>query len=244
MNCPNCGLGNPPAAKFCRKCGQMLMQAEEPPVKEAERTPQPSLPAEEETTIESSPAELEPTGERREETCPYCGGSHCDPITKVNAKFSAKGPSTTGCCCGICLFGPVGALCGLCGMGAKVDMKQDVVWICRDCGKEHLSRADALEKTLVMTTSYALVVLLGALVISAGVMVGNWPWLIAVGWAFAPLICWELIKDEVSGALGYPLTEILPPSVSVPLYLVMAEVVVVLVLLFGGPIVDKFVAGL
>lgn len=247
MNCPRCGAANPSGAKFCRKCGAILAEAEKPqPAKEKQdsKGPNPSVDVVPKTDSLSSTAETMVNQGRSDETCPHCGGTHCDPITRTNTKINAKGPSTTGCCCGICLFGPVGALCGLCGMGVKVNSSSSAVWICRDCGKEHLSRTDALAKAQVMAASYALVILVGALIVSTGVMVGNWPWLIAVGWAASPVIGWELISDELSKALGYPLTEILPSSVSIKTYLAIATVVVVLVLIFGGPIVDSFMAGL
>ncbi len=116
--------------------------------------------------------------------------------------------------------------------------------MCKNCGREHIAQKDALEKVEVMVASYAMTILLIGVFISAGVNLSGWPWILMIVWAFSPLVAWGMIDNELSAQLGYSLTEILPPNISVRVYLIVAEVIMVIVLLFGGPFVDGFLAGL
>ncbi len=116
--------------------------------------------------------------------------------------------------------------------------------MCKNCGREHIAQKDALEKAQVMAASYAMSILLIGVFISAGVNLSDWPWVLMIVWAFSPLIAWGMIDTELSEQLGYPLTEILPPNISVRAYLIVAEIITVIVLLFGGPFIDGLLAGL
>ena len=63
--------------------------------------------------------------------CPKCGSENVQALTEVNSKTKGYG------CCkgglGYILFGPIGFVCGLCGMG-KGKTSTSVLWICGNCG--------------------------------------------------------------------------------------------------------------
>lgn len=44
------------------------------------------------------------------------------------------------------LLGPFGLLCGMCGIGSKVTVTNELWWTCVKCGKQHISLKDALAK--------------------------------------------------------------------------------------------------
>lgn len=138
------------------------------------------------------------------------------------------------------MLGPVGLLCGLCGAGSKMDLKSEVVWVCRSCGKEHLSQKDALEKAAALATSYGMGAAIIGLIISIGMYASGWSWIFAAIWALSPLIIYGMVDSQIEEELGYPMKEILPPSVSIPTILITAEVIMVLLLWLGGPLVYDF----
>lgn len=141
-------------------------------------------------------------------------------------------------------MGPFGLLCGLCGTGSKVDTQNETIWICQSCGKEHLSQKSALDRAQIRAGSYAMSVLLIALLISGWYHNGGLIWLIPFVWAFSPLFAWGMIDVELSEELGYPFKEILPPDMPLIMYLVIAEAATIIVLLFGGPFVTNLLSGL
>jgi len=61
--------------------------------------------------------------------CPSCGGTKIQPVSETKIKGYGAGKG----CCGAILFGPIGLLCGLCGMGKG---KSRIAWVCCDCGKQ------------------------------------------------------------------------------------------------------------
>ena len=64
--------------------------------------------------------------------CPRCGCPSCQIINE-----STTTGGDYGVCSGICgyiLMGPVGLLCGLCGMDTKT--KTRAYWVCPSCGKK------------------------------------------------------------------------------------------------------------
>lgn len=233
MRCQHCGAENPDTAKFCRKCGKALI--EELPTTPLKQQP-PSAPP---PTPQSMPA---PT--HQDAVCPYCGKKDCQPMMRNITHIKTSGYSWSSGCCGMLFMGPFGLLCGLCGTGSKVDTQNETVWICQSCGKEHLSQKSALDKAQTTVISYAMTILLIALVLSAWYSNGGLTWLIPLVWAFSPLVAWNMIDDELSKELGYPFKEILPPDISVTGYLLIAEAATILVLLFGGSLVLGFLSGL
>ena len=65
--------------------------------------------------------------------CPNCGGEHCQVVTEVNSYTQGFGVGKG--CCGYICFGPIGLLCGLCGMG-EGSSTSVTYWICQDCGRK------------------------------------------------------------------------------------------------------------
>lgn len=258
MNCPHCGAGNPAKGKFCRKCGKPLAAQglEEKLEPETKFTPVVDLAAPPQNDIQpNSYTEPVPPGPERpmvtaeggkhqDPICPHCGGTDCQPVSRTTGTAKGGGYSISNGCCGMCMLGPIGLLCGLCGSGSKMDLKSEVVWVCRSCGKEHLSQKDALEKATALATSYGMGAAIIGLILSIGVHVSGWPWLLAVAWAFSPLLVYGMVAAQIEEELGYPMEEILPPSVSIPTILIAAEVIMVLLLWLGGPMVNDFFEGL
>lgn len=229
MKCQHCGVGNPDTAKFCRKCGKPVM-AEQP-----KPTPKQQPASELRPEVVSTPQDT---------ICPHCGQKDCQPMMRSITNIKTSGYSWSSGCCGMLFMGPFGLLCGLCGIGSKVDTKSETIWICKNCGKEHLSQKSALDKAQATAASYVMTILLGALFLSAWYSNGGLTWLIPFAWAFSPLVAWYIMDDELSKELGYPFKEILSPGTSVASYLLIAEISTVLVLLFGGPLVIDFLSGL
>lgn len=60
--------------------------------------------------------------------CPKCGSEHVQFYSTTNT----QGPSVSSSCCGYILLGPLGLLCGLCGMGSETKE----YWLCQDCGNK------------------------------------------------------------------------------------------------------------
>jgi len=140
------------------------------------------------------------------------------------------------------LMGPFGLLCGLCGTGSKIDSRNETVWICKNCGREHLSQKSALDKAQTSVASYAMTILAIALFLSIWYHGGSLICLVPLAWAFSPILAWSILDDELSKELGYSFKEILPTEVSVTTYLLIAEAATILVLLFGGPVLENILA--
>lgn len=71
--------------------------------------------------------------------CPKCGSEHVQFTTHTQS----DGFSFFDSCCGFILMGPIGLLCGACGMGSSTEE----FWICHDCGyKFSTESAKAKEK--------------------------------------------------------------------------------------------------
>lgn len=226
MKCGYCGASNPDTAKFCRKCGKTLVTDWIEP-KEA---PKQSIPVV--VTV------------HKDTVCPFCGSENCQPVMRNVTKIRGSGYSASSACCGLCLLGPFGLLCGLCGTGTKVDIQNETVWICQKCGKQHLSQKDALEKAQVLAANGMMGILLIALLLSGWLSVGSIGWLFPLAWTLTPVIAWFGIDAELSEELGYPFKEVLPPDSSVAIYLIIAEIITIVVLLFGGPVLTNILEGL
>lgn len=77
--------------------------------------------------------------------CPYCSSEDTFPIVKSEVDVKTKGYGWGAGCCGMCLLGPFGLLCGLCGTGSKVNSSSKTWWGCKNCGRQHLAQHDAVE---------------------------------------------------------------------------------------------------
>lgn len=81
----------------------------------------------------------------KDSQCPYCNSEDTFPIIKSETEIKTKGYSMERGCCGMCLLGPFGLLCGAFGSGAKVKSISLTWWGCKNCGKQHLAQHDAVE---------------------------------------------------------------------------------------------------
>lgn len=247
MNCPHCGAENPSGAKFCRKCGNFLETQAPKEEVGPETNPAPirePLPPQGDATYHKDTEPTAPTpvkdGKHQDTVCPYCGGTNCQPVSRTTGKASGGGYSVSDGCCGMCMLGPIGLLCGIGGKGSKIDLKNEVVWVCRSCGKQHLSQKDALGKAIALGTSYGTGAAIIGLVISVGMFAYGWSWIFAVLWAFSPLVVYGMVSEEVEKELGYPMEEILPPNMSPVKILLISEILMILLLWLGGDLLDSF----
>lgn len=65
--------------------------------------------------------------------CPSCGGDSCHIIEESETK--QKGFDLCSGLCGYVILGPIGILCGMCGMGEGHTSKR-AYWICTQCGRK------------------------------------------------------------------------------------------------------------
>ncbi|WP_310603804.1 hypothetical protein [Anaerosporobacter sp.] len=65
--------------------------------------------------------------------CPSCGSDNCHIIEE--SETTQKGYGVCSGVCGYLLLGPIGFLCGLCGMG-EGKTKRRSFWICPHCGRK------------------------------------------------------------------------------------------------------------
>lgn len=112
MFCNKCGNKVEPGQKFCNKCGEKLI---------------------------SNNTQVSNNGVR----CPNCGSGNIafTPITttSTNTEGKTKGFGSIKACLGFILFGWIGVLCGLCGMGkgknkTTTQTSTKVVRVCQNCG--------------------------------------------------------------------------------------------------------------
>jgi len=61
--------------------------------------------------------------------CPKCGEMNIQAVSQTETKGFGAGKG----CLGMLMFGPLGWLCGLCGMG---NSKSKIVRVCLSCGKQ------------------------------------------------------------------------------------------------------------
>jgi DNA-directed RNA polymerase subunit RPC12/RpoP len=83
------------------------------------------------TLIETKKSSLAGTAGTDGIKCPNCGSKNVQAVSEVTG--DSKG---FGCCkggLGAILFGPIGFLCGLCGMG-KGKTTTNLLWVCGNCG--------------------------------------------------------------------------------------------------------------
>lgn len=64
--------------------------------------------------------------------CPKCGSTNCQMMMRTKTESTPFGFGDA--CCGWVFLGPIGILCGFCGMGTKTETEN--YWVCNDCGKK------------------------------------------------------------------------------------------------------------
>lgn len=77
--------------------------------------------------------------------CPYCDCEDTYLVVKNEVQVKQRGYDWGSGCCGMCLLGPFGLLCGLCGSESEVNSKSRSWWGCKNCGRHHLAQHDAVE---------------------------------------------------------------------------------------------------
>ena len=155
MFCIKCGAKNPDGSKFCSTCGATMVEAQAP---NASRQPQnTTLPAPSTTpTMPPAPpaspvspqqnSSYSPNSDNRTYVsgyvrqgfvhCPKCGSDRLLSGTDVTTTTKSSGYKGGLGCLGFLMWGPLGLLCGLCGMGSKTTTKIKDKIICQDCGNE------------------------------------------------------------------------------------------------------------
>lgn len=145
--------------------------------------------------------------------CPFCHSKNCQPMQKNSTTVTKSGYSMSNGCCGMCLLGPFGLLCGLCGTRTKVDVKNESWWTCMDCGKEHISQKSATEKLEAMIAGLYGISLFGGVLLSLAIWSFGFSFisLVLVFMAFGmPYGGWCAALEMAANDLGYSITEILP----------------------------------
>lgn len=243
MKCIHCGADNPAESKFCYKCGASLIEEQSPPDTETQEPPQtdrqPSSPKgtpQEDNTLtnlaKEGLAQIQDTVQGHhnklnaflesdavvinDTVCPYCNSSKCHPIQKSTTSIKQTGYNLSSGCCGMCLLGPFGLLCGLLGTGSKVNIENETWWTCMQCGKEHISQKSAIEKGEAMINSSFMFSFIGGILFA----IAFWGYglisitsLILIAVAFGlPISIWRSIFDTLNKELGYSIVTILTPE--------------------------------
>ncbi|BBF45296.1 hypothetical protein lbkm_4058 [Lachnospiraceae bacterium KM106-2] len=65
--------------------------------------------------------------------CPYCNDPNC--VILQETESTQKGFGVCKSICGYIILGPIGLLCGLCGMGEGTK-KTKHYWVCQRCGRK------------------------------------------------------------------------------------------------------------
>ncbi|MDL2214196.1 hypothetical protein LJB76_01390 [Clostridia bacterium OttesenSCG-928-O13] len=65
--------------------------------------------------------------------CPRCGSPNLHPITETESETKGYGAGKG--CLGYLVFGPLGLLCGACGMGEGKSRSKSY-WVCGQCGNK------------------------------------------------------------------------------------------------------------
>ena len=218
MYCGHCGKENTDDAKFCVYCGASLQE-------EASGKSTGSR-AQEQTFWKLLENEIKAvrnhgTSFCKEEPiipddkqCPNCGSFNIHMVQKNMTDIKSSGYNLGNGCCGLCLLGPFGLLCGLLGTKSKVKVTNETWWMCNECGKEHISQASALEKAEnFIGTLWGNVLLLGVI----GSLFFYWglgpnllSFLLVIGISIiVPLAFTAINYDMLSKELGYSIIDIL-----------------------------------
>lgn len=248
MKCVHCGTENPEGAKFCRACGQRL------PEEEKQKSTVDDLKkgfSEATNFVLEHQSEFQAfleadATDRNDTVCPFCHFTGCQPLQKSSTSVKQSGYSLSNGCCGACLFcNPLGLLCGLFGTGSRVDIKNETWWICQECGKEHISQRDAVEKADAIATSSLMYAFVGGILLSVAIYGFGFSFisLILICIAFGlPLGIWVKMLDLLQKELGYSLIDILPPEKkkTYVYQFIGCIAIIILVGLFSIPLLSKW----
>ncbi len=146
--------------------------------------------------------------------CISCGNRDTQLIQKSIIHTKTGGYNMESACCGTCLLGPFGLLCGLFGRGVKTHTTNEIWRICNHCGKQHLSQGSALEQVSQIMNGLWINSLLGGCICSCilyWAIPSGWPAILAflAGSIGIPLLLTGTYYDRISEALGYSIADIL-----------------------------------
>lgn len=221
MKCVRCNTDNPEGAKFCHKCGHKLSGTEPPKVtvddvkKGFSEAASSAASFAKECQNELRTFLEAESVDQNDTICPFCHSTGCQPMQKNSASIKQSGYSFGNGCCGMCLLGPFGLLCGLCGMGSKVDIKNETWWTCLNCGKEHISQQSAIGKADTVIATSFLYALIGGISLSFAIHRFGFSFIsifllgLTVSFSIGP---WYSIFSTLKEELGYSIIDILPPE--------------------------------
>lgn len=265
MFCVHCGREIPNDSVFCIHCGKSVAIQEENPIHTTENVHNEYTHKDtEQTVIENTQTKssdsaldglreaftagrelLEIDAEQRSDiSCPFCGSDDCQPLQKSMTEVNHKGYGWGSGCCGLILLGPFGLLCGLCGAGSKVKTTNELWWVCRNCGKQHISLEDALKKWDTIVTGLPGSGLAGGILF----LIFGWldlnliSFLAQVFSVFTPVIGLYSMYKEISEELGETLILYLTPDQKKNslTMLCLSIVIVILVGLLAIPLLNMF----
>lgn len=143
MFCPKCGKQNPDNNSFCIKCGADLKTSENDEGffnKTDEHLQYDVIMEKIDPILEGKSVKYKEAIEKNQTyidsvntstlKCPKCGSENLQFVHET----TKQGFDPKAACCGyIALGGPLGFLCGACGMN---DTDTDEFWVCKSCGKK------------------------------------------------------------------------------------------------------------
>lgn len=168
MFCIKCGAKNPDGSKFCSFCGSVMFETQENDSKPVEEKssqqmggnlPPAIVPPQPPINYSPQPFVQNPsyTSDANNVTvlgyenpmkihCPRCKSDRIISKNQTSTTTKTSGYKGGLGCLGWLLLGPLGLLCGLCGMGSKTTIKNSNCFVCQECGKEFLSVNDKIHE--------------------------------------------------------------------------------------------------
>lgn len=251
MFCIHCGKEIPDGSVFCTYCGKRVGTEEEGQHKKETDSQKKSTDSAMGILREvvSFGQELinEDPGDKNNVVCPFCKEGNCEPITKNVTEVTNDGYKWGSGCCGLVLLGPFGLLCGLCGSGSKTKTQNEVWWVCKKCGKQHISSEDASKKWDTAVDGLA------GSGVAEGIIFLIFKWLelgtisslVQIACVTLPIMGLVDIYKEISGELGESLYLYLSPEQkkkSIGM-LILSCILVLIIGQLGGPLLAQILGG-
>lgn len=217
MFCPNCGKEIQDGDKFCACCGAPVQNEQKKNDEHYHTFWELLSSVAKEVHNENKSFFTGQNYPHQETVCTFCGSDNTQMVVQNNTEINSKEYNLANGCCGMCLLGPFGLLCGMFGTGSKVKISNEVWWLCLKCGKRHLSQSSALEKTELLMKG-----LLGNSVIAGLIVafIGGCIWQEGHGFmaflvefllaVLIPLVLTSINYRVLSDALGYAIIDLLP----------------------------------
>lgn len=215
MLCNQCGKDNPDGAKFCKYCGNLLHNN----LSKSRQWETKFIDLLKYFMREKTRAAKIYFGEKprnpSDQECPHCGSNDTQIIQKNITDVKTKGYNVGNGCCGLCLLGPFGLLCGMIGTGTKVKTSNETWWHCKNCGQQYISQASVLEKAEIFANG-----LFGNSLIAGAIFSMFYYWgfesrlaafiIMLMLSIFFPLGMISVNYDLLNKELGYSIIDVLP----------------------------------